>query len=158
MPSGGTFPALLKGYNVTTYTQPTLASATPSAWTTGNSPLLLFTVTGTVRCRVYGVVGATQFTSTAGTGTLAIGVAGATSAFIAATTANGSTNFVANAEWMDNTPSVTAKLEAQATWMICTGNIILTIATNSMTAGAVVMYCDWVPVTAGATVVQAAGA
>jgi hypothetical protein len=146
-------PSLLSGYNTTKYTQPTLASATPVAWTTGNSPVTLFTVTGTVRCRVYGVVGATQFTSTGSTGTLAVGVAGNTAVFIAATTANGSTNFVANAEWMDTAPTVTAKLEAQATWVICTGNIILTVATNSMTAGAVVMYCDWVPVTAGASVV-----
>lgn len=146
-------PALLKGYNVTTYSQPTIQSATPVAWTTANSPITLWTVTGTVLCRVYGVVGATQFTSTVGTGTLAVGVAGNTGVFMAATTANGTTNFVANAEWMDTAPTVTAKLQAQAQWVVCTGNIILTVATNNMTAGSVVMYCDWIPVTAGATVV-----
>ena len=148
-------PILIPGYRTATYAQPTLASATPVAWTTGNSPVTLFTVTGSVLARVYGVVGATQFTSTAGTGTLSVGVSGAVAAFIAATTANGTTNFVANAAWMDNTPSVTAKVLAAipAAWVLLTGNVILTVATNSMTAGAVIMYCDWIPVSAGARVV-----
>ena len=144
------------GYNQSTYTQPTIQSATPTAWTTANSPITLWTVTGTILARVYGVVGATAFTSTAGTGTLAIGVAGATGAFIAATTANVTTNFVANAAWIDTTPAVTAELMASAAWVLCTGNIILTIATNNMTAGAVVLNLDWIPVTAGATVVSGA--
>jgi hypothetical protein len=136
------------------YSQPTLALATPVAWTTGNSPVTLWTVTGTILCRVYGAVGATAFTSTAGTGTLAVGVAGATGAFIAATTANGTTNFIASAAWMDTAPTVTAKVLAAipAAWVLCTGNIILTVATNSMTAGAVTMFCEWIPLTAGANV------
>lgn len=145
--------ALIKGYNTTTYTQPTLASATPVAWTVVNSPVTLWTVTGSVLCRVYGVVGATQFTSTAGTGTLSVGVAGAVAAFIPASTANGTTNFVANAAWVDATPTVTAEVIANAAWFVSTGNIILTVATNPMTAGAVVMYCDWIPLTATSTVV-----
>lgn len=147
-------PGVGKSYYTTTYAQPTLASATPVAWTTGNSPVTLFTVTGTVLCRVYGVVGATQFTSTLNTGTLALGVTGATGALIAATTADGSVNFVANAAWMDSTPTVTAEVLASIPhgWVLLTGNIILTIAVNSMTAGAVVLYCDWIPVTAGASV------
>jgi hypothetical protein len=143
-----------KQYNTALYTQPTIQLATPLAWTTANSPITLWTVTGTVLARVYGVVGAVAFTSTAGTGTLAVGVTGATGALIAATTANGTTNFVANAAWMDTTPAVTAEVLAAipADWVLLTGNIILTVATNNMTAGAVVMYCDWVPVTVGAGV------
>ena len=139
-------------FNTTKYAQPTIQSATPTAWTTGNSPVTLFTVTGTVLARVYGVVGATPFTSTGGTGTLAVGVAGATGAFIAASTANGTTNFVANAAWVDATPTLTAEAIPATAWTLVTGNIILTIATNSMTAGAVTMYCDWIPVSTGASV------
>lgn len=150
--------APLTGYYTTKYTQPTVQSATPTAWTTANSPVNLFTVTGSVLCRVYGVVGATPLNSTAGTGTLAIGVTGNTGALIAATTANGTTNFVANAAWVDTTPTVTAEAMAAATWTVLTGNIILTVATNNMTAGAIVVYCDWIPLTAGANVVQQAGA
>ncbi len=148
------------GFNRTTYTQPTVASATPTAWTTGNSPVALFTVTGTILCRTYGVVGATALTSTGATGTLSVGVAGNTACLLPVTTVSGGGQFLINGAWVDSTPTVTAKLLATATspWVLLTGNIILTVATNSMTAGAIVMVCEWVAVTAGATVVQTAGA
>src|SRR3990167_6367725 len=113
----GAYSPLVPSYNTTRYAQPTIQSATPTAWTTGNSPITLWTVTGTIRIlNVYGKVGATAFTSTAGTGTLAIGIAASTGQFLAATTANGTT--------------------------------------NSIPAGAVNLYIDWVPVSAGATVVS----
>jgi hypothetical protein len=38
--------------------------------------------------------------------------------------------------------------------VILTGNVILTIATNNMTAGAANLYMDWIPISAGATVVS----
>ena len=147
-------------YSTSRYAQPTIQSATPTAWTTGNSPITLWTITGTILCRLHGAVGATQFTSTAGTGTLAIGVAAATGSFIAATTANGTTNFIANAVWFDTAPTVTQKLwnvtsANPGAWTeLANTNIILTIATNSMTAGAVNLYLDWIPVSSGATVVS----
>ncbi len=127
-----------------------------NSWTTGHSPLTLFTVTGTVLARVFGVVGATPLTSTSNTGTAAVGVTGATGAFLAATTINGSTNFVASAAWVDTTPSVTAEaLASSSGWTLCTGNIILTIATNSATAGAITLYCQWLPVSSDGLVVAA---
>jgi hypothetical protein len=144
------------GYNSSRYNQPTVASATPTAWTTANSPITLWTVTGTILCRCYGVVGATQITSTGGTGTLAVGVATATGLLLPATTANGTTNFVASAAWVDASPTVLGELLAatQSPYTLVTGNILLTIATNNMTAGAVQLFLDWIPVTAGATVVS----
>lgn len=143
--------AALGGYNTATYVNADVTAGTGS-WTTAHSPLTIFTVTGTVLARVFGVV-QTQLNSTAGTGTVAIGVAGATSAFIAATTANGTTNFVANAAWVDSTPTVTAEaLAGSSGWTLTTGNIIATIATNDMTAGAITLYCQWIPVSAGARV------
>lgn len=148
--------ALVGLWRTTTYTQPTLASATPVAWTTANSGTTLFTVTGAVLCRVYGIVGATAFTSTGGTGTLAIGITGTTGLFIAATTANGTTNFIANSIWIDTAPTVTGKalpsLSNTLNVALANTNVILTIATNNMTAGAVVLYCDWMAVSAGASV------
>lgn len=136
------------GYNTTRYHQPTIASATPTAWTTGNSPITLFTVTGSILARLYGVVGATQLTSTGGTGTLAIGVSGNTAVLLAQTTVNGTTNFIASASWVDNAPTVTAKIlsATENPFTLVTANIILTIATNSMTAGAMDLYLDWMPV------------
>ncbi len=145
-------PVVNFGYNTTKFAQPTVQSATPVAWTTANSPVALWTVTGSVLARVYGVVGGTAFASTATTGTLSVGVAGNVGVFLPTTTANG-TNLIANTAWVDNAPTVTAKIIASAAWVVTTGNIILTVATNTMTAGAIVMYCDWIPITAGASVV-----
>ncbi len=148
-------PSVVPALFSTRYNQPTVQSATPTAWTTGNSPITLYTVTGTILCRLYGVVGATAVTSTGATGTLSAGVAGNVAVLIPTTTANG-TNFVANTAWVDTAPTVTAKIlgATMNPFTVVTGNIILTIATNSMTAGAVALYLDWLPVTAGATVVS----
>ena len=144
------------GFNKARYVQPTIASATPTAWTTANSPVTLFTVTGTILCRLYGVIGGTQFTSTAGTGTLAIGVASTTGVLIPATTANGTTNFIISAAWVDASPTVLGEVlsATQNPYTLVTGNILLTIATNNMTAGAVQLFLDWIPVTPGANVVS----
>lgn len=158
-PLTATVPAPGSAYNRASYLQPTIASATPTAWTTANSPITLWTVTGTVLMRVHGSVGATQFTSTGGTGTLAIGFAGATTALIGTTTVNGTTNFIANAVWFDTTPTTTQKVWPvtavnPGVWTeVSNTNVILTIATNNMTAGAANLFCDWIPVSAGASVV-----
>ena len=144
------------GFNTTRYNQPTLASATPVAWTTGNSPVTLYTVTGTILCRVYGTVGATGVTSTSNTGTLAIGIASTTGLFLAATTAD-ATNLPAGAIWIDTSPTLKSEalVATNLTWVLLqTANVILTIATNSMTAGAVALYMDWIPISPGATVVS----
>jgi hypothetical protein len=126
------------------------------SWTTGHSPITLFTVTGLVMVRVFGKVGAVQLTSTGGTGTAAIGVAGATGALIAATTANGTTNFVAGAVWVDTTPAVLAEaMPLNGGWFLCNSNIILTIATNSFTAGDPTLYCQYIPVSTDGAVVAA---
>ncbi len=131
-------------------------SAGANSWTTGHSPITLFTVTGSVLARVVGVVGATPLTSTAGTGTAAIGVAGATGALIAATTANGTSNFVAGAVWVDTTPTVLAEaMPLNGGWFLVNSNIILTIATNSFTAGAITLYCQYIPLSTTGLVVAA---
>jgi hypothetical protein len=147
--------SMFKQWNTTTFSKPDVTAAT--AWTTANSPITLFTVTGSVLCRVYGDV-TTLVSSTAGTGTLAVGITGTTGLYLAATTANGTTNLILNSVWLDNAPTVLAKalaaINSQGGWVLTrNANIILTIATNNMTAGGVNMYCDWIPVSAGASVV-----
>lgn len=128
-----------------------------TAWTTGNSPITLFTVTGTVLCRVYGVVGSTALTSTGGLGTLQVGIAGSISLMLPLSAANGAAGqFAANAVWVGATPTAlgAVPLLANLTWAFINGaNVILTVATASMTAGSITMYCDWVPISAGASVV-----
>lgn len=126
--------------------------------TTGASPVTLFTVTGDVLARVYAVI-PTAITSTLNNGTLAIGVLGATAALLAATTADG-TNFPDNSVWAgDTSPTVACEaLSAIAlTWALMTNgaDIIATIATNSMTAGAITFYCEYIPLSSGGAVVAA---
>lgn len=114
-----------------------------------------FTVTGDVRVRVWGVVGGVAITSTCSTGTLSVGTAEAPTAILGTSTANG-TQFAATDVWVDTSPANDA--EATATdWVIIGGgaDIIVTVATNAMTAGALTLYCEWEPLSAGATVVAA---
>ena len=145
---------ILTPYNTTTLTKADVTAAT--AWTTGNSPVTLFTVTGTVIInRIYAVV-TTLMVSTANTGTLSIGVSGSVQLYLPTTTVNG-TNFTLGASWLDATATTKSKAfvapNSMALPVLSNGdNVILTIATNSMTAGGMTLYCDWTPVSSGATV------
>lgn len=152
-----TLPAQYKPYQTTTYTKAAIQTGGAAAWLTTSSPLTLFTVTGTVLCRVYGVVGATSFTSASDLGTLSVGVAGSTQLFIpTSAVSNAVGQFAVNSIWVGATPTLlgAVPLLANLTWVYVNGTpIIVTIATQSMSAGAVVMYCDWIPISSGATVV-----
>lgn len=152
-----TSPALLTGFNTTTYTNATIQSATPTAWTTANSPITLWTVTGVVAARVFGVVGATALTSTLNTGTLSVGIVSSVQLFLPTTTVDGvGGTFAISNIWQDATPTLLGEVLAATplAWATVSGTpIILTIATNNMTAGAMTLYCQWVPISAGATVV-----
>lgn len=138
-------------YQLATFTKADVTVAT--AWTTGNSPVTLFTVSGTVLMTAFGVV-STSMTSTGATGTLALGVAGNTGVIIAATTVNGTILNVANQVWA-STAGVAPGYSLPNTggWFAVAGNIILTVATNSMSAGGMTLYCPWIPLSAGASVV-----
>jgi hypothetical protein len=124
-----------------------------TTFTTGASPVNLFLVTGDVMARVFATI-QTGLTSTGATGTLALGVTGNTGAFIAATTADG-TNFPSGSVWTgDTSPTVKAEVFSGTAlnWApINNTNIIGTVATNSMTAGAMTFYCQWVPLSYGAS-------
>ena len=131
------------------------ATGQGGAWTTANNGLVLFTITGLVRFRVVGRT-TTAITSTGGTGTLAITNTAAVTSMIAATTANGTTNFILNSVWVDTTPAVVTDPVVAANdlgWYSGTTTIILGIATNNMTAGGMDIVCEWTPLSAGSTVV-----
>ena len=123
-----------------------------TAWSTANSPVTIATVTGVVMCRVFGHV-TTAITSTAGTGTLALGVSDNVALWIAATTAD-ATNFATNDVWVG--PTVTTKgnlFNNTSGWALVSNDTIkVTIATNSTTAGGMTIYVEWMPVSSGATV------
>lgn len=144
------------------YQLPRIASKAVAAWgtsfTTGASPVTLFTVTGNVKARVF-MVQTTAATSTGTTGTIAIGVTGNTGGLLAAVTANG-TNFPTNSVWAgDTSPTLLGEALSGSsdTWFLI-GNgsdIIATIATNDMTAGASTFYCEYIPLDSSASVVAA---
>lgn len=150
-------PQPLGGYNTATFTKAAVASGGATAWTTANSPLTLFAVTGTVLMRLYGVVGATALTSTGGLGTLSIGVATSVQLFLPTSAVSGAGGqFAIGATWIGATPTIGAAIPllANLTWVYNTANnVILTVATADMTAGAITVYANWVPLSPGATVV-----
>lgn len=122
--------------------------ADASVLTTGASPYTLFNVDGDVVARVFATV-QTLLVSTANNGTLAIGVSGNTGSFLAAATVD-ATNFVAGAVWAgDTSPTVKSEVftNTALNWAPIAGgaDIIATIATNSLTAGAITFYCQYIP-------------
>lgn len=100
----------------------------------------LFTVTGTVVVRVFGVCG----TTIEGAGTLEVGIAGDT-ASILAQIAN-ATTMAADELYLDASP--TTKVEdAPARKLISNSqDIIQTIGSTALTAGQLTYYCIWAPI------------
>lgn len=121
----------------------------------GYDTAVAFTVTGDVKVRVWGVVGATAITSTSGTTTLSVGTTEAPASIIAASTIDNS-NFNATDVWVDATAIVDSESNADY-WNIIGGgaDISLTRSVDDITAGTLTLYCEWVPLSAGATVVAA---
>lgn len=127
-----------------------------SVLTTGASPYTLFSVDGDVIARVFATV-QTLMVSTSNNGTLAIGVTGNTGSFLAATTVDG-TNFVAGAVWAgDTSPTVKSEVFSSCAlnWAPIAGgaDILATIATNSLTAGAITFYCQYIPLSIASRVI-----
>lgn len=156
---GGSSEPSANNPNIATFVKPDVTAAGSSgAWTTANSPITLFTVTGLVRLRAYAVI-TTAITSTAGTGTLAFGVTGSVGGVFSQSTANNTTNFGTGFVWTQNAPSSrSAGLSSSGAYLVNnSGDLIMTIATNNMTAGGIVIYVEWYPAIegSGATVVAA---
>lgn len=107
-------------------------------------PHTLFTVTGDVLVNVFGHC----TTDITGSGTGEVGTANNTAGLIAQTTG---TAIDANEWWQNATP--TLKVGATVSPAIPVGSstdIILTIASNTFTAGVVVFYCTYRPLSSGA--------
>lgn len=114
-----------------------------------NDPYTLFTVTGDVLVRIYGVC----TTLLTGTGTLEVGVAGNTAGLIAQSTG---TDIDANEIWNDTTPTVGVGLmsDVLGPYLIVNSlNIIETVGTADITAGNIYYVCLWRPITPGSKVV-----
>lgn len=99
----------------------------------------LFTVTGSVLANVW----AECSTNVTGSGTAEVGVAGNTAAFIAQTTG---TDIDAGEVWQDATPTVGVGAALGNPKPITNGlDILLTIGTDTLTAGVVTFFCQFRP-------------
>lgn len=125
-------------------------SITFAAATTGaTGATTLFTVSGCVAVKVFGVCGLTL----EGAATLEVGISGAT-AVILAQLAN-ATVLATDEIYVDATP--TTKVEAMPSQLII-GNgqdIIQTIGSTALTAGILTYYCLWAPISSDGNVVAA---
>jgi hypothetical protein len=109
----------------------------------------LFTVTGVVAVRVFGVCGL----SISGAGTLEVGIANATAVVLAQIA--DATTLATDEIYTDSTP--TTKVEALPGILII-GNgqdIIQTIGATPITAGQLTYYCLWTPLSQDGNVVAA---
>ena len=108
----------------------------------------LFTVTGLVAVRVFGVVSGVDLT---GLGKLEVGIAANTAALLAQTTG---TDLDVGEIWIDNAP---ATVEGLPGFSILKSdmNIIQTIGTDTITAGTITYYAFWVPLSDDGNVVAA---
>lgn len=122
-------------------------SITFSALTTGAiGTYTLFTVSGNVSVNVFGLC----VTDLTGSGTLEIGVADSTAVMCNQQSA---TAIDANEVWHDASLAVAANVASHE--RIIDQNIILTIASNTVTGGVVDIYCTWFPLDSNSTVIVA---
>lgn len=98
----------------------------------------LFSVTGVVSVRIFGIISGTDVT---GSGSISVGISGNTAALIALTTGTDLDN---GDIWVDATSPAT--VEALPSKFIVKSDIIQTIASNTLTAGTVTYYCIWTPI------------
>ena len=122
----------------------TLATATTGA--TGATTL--FTVTGVVAVRLFGVVSGLDVT---GTGTIEAGIVGNTAALLAQTTG---TDLDVGEIWIDTGPATVELLPALSILAAGT-DIIQTIAGSTLNAGTLTYYCLWFPISSDGNVVAA---
>lgn len=105
-----------------------------------SDPLTLFTVTGVVAMKLFGVCSSDL--ASAGGGTLEVGTALSTASLIAQTTA---TAIDVNEIWHDATPDASVELSSVATEKIVTQDVIETVGTADITGGNVYYICAWYP-------------
>lgn len=109
----------------------------------------LFTVTGDVKISMIGVV-KVNVVSVAGCNG-SVGIAGTTAGIIPLTDI---TLMAANEIWFDNSPD--AQIEAATAmreFIISNGNDIILTLSAQADSGRIDFYCEWTPLSAGATVV-----
>jgi len=110
----------------------------------------LFTVTGVVAVRVFGACSV----DLVGAGTLEVGIAGNTAGILAQIA--DATTLDAGESYVDGTPATLEAIDFSSGIIIAAGqDIIETIGTADITAGALEYYCMWRPYSSNGSVVAA---
>lgn len=114
----------------------------------------LFTVTGDIACRVWGVVGATAVTSTSGTTTLSVGTLESTAELLSASTVNNS-QFAATDVWGDTSPTKDVEAIGGGNWRLIGGpaDVFISRSVDDITAGSITIYMWWFPASEDGNVV-----
>ena len=113
----------------------------------------VFTVTGEVLVVALVPFCTTLLTEASATATIALGVTGSTSLFIAATN---SVEIDANEFWVDTAPDANGvALPATLKDIVITDNIIVTSADQNTNAGVIRFQCYWMPLSTDASLVAA---
>ena len=114
-----------------------------------SDPFSIFTVTGTVRMKIYAICTTTLVGALA---TLEVGTALSTAGLIAQTTA---TDIDVNEIWHDATPDTSIELDTVSVENIVSQSVIGTVATANITAGVIKFMILWRPITADGNVTVA---
>ena len=133
----------------------TTATLTSATWNTVAAHEIA-TVTGLVHVVIIPQVTTTGNDTTGDTSTIALGVAGSTSAMIAATQVD---DLLAGEIWYDATPTTTVDTYANAAldFIVNGVDIGYTIAVEAAIAGVIVFHVFWEEISDGAVVAQGAG-
>jgi hypothetical protein len=86
---------------------------------------------------------------------LSVGTAEDVDGIIAASTID-NTQFAATDVWVDSTPANDVEA-VSSNWFVVGGgaDITVTRSADDITAGSITFYCQWIPISVGATVVAA---
>ena len=132
----------------------TTAAMEGGTFDTGDHPTM-FTITGTVLARCWGVV-TTNISSTSNTGTIELGTTDDLDVFIGTTTVGAGT-LAAGDVWTNATVGGdSGPIMDDGAYVVCDDTLIeCDVNTNDMAGGVMTVYCQWIPISLGADVVAA---
>ena len=111
-------------------------------------PIALFTVTGDVIMRVFGIC--KTACASAGACNGSIGVSGNTQIFVPTTDM---TTLAINEVWVDASPATTVEPDlSSANYINSNGQDVILTLSAQMDSGAITFFCQWRPLTAGSKV------
>lgn len=120
-----------------------------------NTAVAVFTVTGNVLARCWGVVATAIEADTGNDGTISLGIEDNV-AVLAPVVVCDETNFAVGHVWGTETTTKRADVLLNDSQFVAIGNgadIEINVLVEDITAGVIDLYCEWLPASSGASVV-----